>query len=68
MGNFVVIMMFSMNVVNTKVVDNSLILDVLKFHDFRTIGLRVIDHQKLCSLTFWTAYKKYYNYLVDIKR
>ena len=43
MGNFVVIMMFSMNMVNTKVVDNSLILGVLKFHYFRTIGLRAID-------------------------
>jgi len=36
-------MMFSVNVVNTKVVDNSLILGVLKFRDFRSIGLRVID-------------------------
>jgi len=36
-------MMFSVNVVNTKIIDNSLILGVLKFCDFRTIGLRVID-------------------------
>jgi len=36
-------MMFSVHVVNSKVVDNSLVLCVLKFGDFRTIGLRVID-------------------------
>ena len=36
-------MMFYVNVVNTKVVYNSLILGVLKPHDFRTIDLRVID-------------------------
>ena len=36
-------MMFSVNVVNTKVVDNSLILGVLKFRDFRTKGPGVID-------------------------
>ena len=36
-------MMFSVNVVNTKVVDNFLIFLFLKFHDFRPDGLRVID-------------------------
>ena len=41
--DFVVIIMFSVNVFSTKVVDNLIILLVLKFHDFRTIDLRVID-------------------------
>ena len=41
--NFVIQMMFSMNVLNTKVVDNFLILLFLKFHDFRPVGLGVID-------------------------
>ena len=36
-------MMFSVDMLNTKVVDNLLILIVLKFHDFRPDGLRVID-------------------------
>jgi hypothetical protein len=40
---YMVIMIFSVNEVNTKVVDNSLILVVLKFCDFRTTGLRVMD-------------------------
>ena len=38
-----VIMMFSVDMVNTKVVDNSLTFLVLKFHDFRETDLRVID-------------------------
>ena len=38
-----VLMMFSVDMVNTKVVDNSLTFLVLKFHDFRAIDLRVID-------------------------
>jgi hypothetical protein len=40
---FMMPMKFSVNVVNTKVVDNFLILLVLKFHDFRPTGLGVID-------------------------
>ena len=36
-------MMFSVDVVNTKVVDNSLTFLVLKFHDFIATDLRVID-------------------------
>ena len=35
--------MFSVNMVNTKVVDNFLIFSVIKFHDFRPDGLVVID-------------------------
>ena len=47
--NFVMKMMFSMNVLNTKVVDNFLILLVLKFEDFRSAGLGVIDFTSLLS-------------------
>ena len=36
--NFVDQMMFYVNMVNTKVVDNFLILLVIKFHDFKTDG------------------------------
>ena len=42
-------MMFSVDVVNTKVVGNLPILLFLKFHDFRTTGLRVIDFTKSLS-------------------
>ena len=35
--------MFSVDVVNTKVVDNSRTFLVLKFHEFRATDLRVID-------------------------
>ena len=46
---FVMQMMFSLNVVNTKVVDNFLILLVLKFHNFRPASLGVIDFRSLLS-------------------
>ena len=46
---FVMQMMFSLNVVNTKVVDNFLFLLVLQFHDFRSDGLGVIDFTSLLS-------------------
>ena len=39
---FVIQMILSVNVVNTKVVDNFLIFPVLKFHDFGPDGLGVI--------------------------
>ena len=42
-------MMFYVNVVNTKVVDNLIILLFLKFHDFRPDGLGVIDFTSLLS-------------------
>ena len=42
-------MIFSINMVNTKVVDNFLILLVLKFHDFRPSCLGVIDFRNLLS-------------------
>ena len=46
---FMMQMMFSVNVVNTKVVDNFLILHFLNFHDFRPAGLGVIDFKSLLS-------------------
>ena len=39
--------MFSVNMVNTKVLDNFLILLVPKFHDFRPDALGVIDFTSL---------------------
>ena len=47
--NFVNQMMFSVNMVNTKVLDNFLIWLVLKLHDFRPVGLGVIDFTSLLS-------------------
>jgi len=44
-----VIIVFSVDMVNTKVVGNMLILLVLNFYDFRIIGLRVIDFTKSLS-------------------
>ena len=42
-------MMFSVYMLNRKVVDSFLILPVLKFHDFRPDGLGVIDFRSLLS-------------------
>ena len=47
--NFVDQIMFSINMVNTKVVDNFLIFLVLQFNDFRLAGLGVIDFRSLLS-------------------
>ena len=47
---FVMQMMFSVDVLNTKVVDNFLIFLVLKCHDFRPDGLGVIDFRILLSI------------------
>ena len=41
--------MFYVDMLNTKVVDNFLIILVLKFHDFRPTGLGVIDFTNLLS-------------------
>ena len=46
---FMMQMMFSVNVVNIKVVDNLLILLLQRFHDFRPDGLGVIDFRSLLS-------------------
>ena len=40
---FVMQMMFSVDMLNTKVIDNFLILPVLKFHYFSPTGVGVID-------------------------
>ena len=47
--NFIKQMMFSIDMLNTKVVDNFLILLVLKFYDFRPAGLGVIDFRSLLT-------------------
>jgi hypothetical protein len=44
-----VIMVFSVNVVNTKLVANFFILISLKFHNHRPDGLGVIDFRSLLS-------------------
>ena len=41
--------MFSINIMNTKVVYNFLMFLVLKFHDFRPAGLGVIDFRSLLT-------------------
>ena len=41
--------MFYVKMVNTNVVNNFFILLVLKFHDFRSDGLGVIDFRSLLS-------------------
>ena len=46
---FMMQIMFSIDMLNTKVVYNLLILLVLKFHDFRPDGLGVIDFRSLLS-------------------
>ena len=46
---FEMIMMFSINVVNTKVVGNFIIYLVLSVHDHRPDGLGVIDFRSLLS-------------------
>ena len=46
---FVMKMMFSVDILNTKVVYNVLIFLFLRFHDFRPDGLGVIDFTSLLS-------------------
>ena len=46
---FVMQMMFYVDMSNTKVVDNFLILLFIKFHDFRPTGLGVIYFTNLLS-------------------
>ena len=54
---FVMQIMFSVDMLNTKVVYNVLILLVLKFHDFRPAGLGVVDFTSLL-LVFACALKR----------
>jgi hypothetical protein len=75
---FMMQMMFSGNVVNTKVVYNLLILLVLEFHDHRPDGLGVIDFTNslsgfayaLCSFEglFCLTYLHVESYLGDSRR
>ena len=46
--------MFSINVLNTQVVDNFHVLLVLEFHDFRADSLGVIGFT--CSLSVFTCF------------
>ena len=46
---FMIKIMFYVDILNTKVVDNFLVLLFLKFHDFRPTGLGVIDFTSLLS-------------------
>ena len=47
--NFMMIMIFSVNIVNNKVVDNLVIYLVLNFHSHRPYGLRIIAIRSLLS-------------------
>jgi hypothetical protein len=47
---FMMPVMLSVSVMNTKVVDNLFILLILKFHDFRLDGLGIIDFTNCCQL------------------
>ena len=47
---FMMQMMFSVDMLNTKVVYNFIILLFLNFHDFRPTGLGVIDFTSLMSV------------------
>ena len=54
--NFMMIMVFSVNLVNNKVVDNLLICFVLNFDGHRPYGLRIMAIRILLSemLALWT--------------
>ena len=54
---FMMQMMFSIDMLNTKVVDNFHVLLVLKFYDFRPAGLGVIDFISLLSAFACPLYK-----------
>jgi len=47
--NFMMIIVFSVRIVNNKVVDNLLIYLVLNFHSHRPYGLRIIAIRNLLS-------------------
>ena len=57
--DFMMIMIFSMKLVNNKVVDNLLIYLMLNFHSHRPYGLRIIVVRSLLSemLALWTDLK-----------
>ena len=62
---FVMQMMFYVYMLNTKVVDNFLILLVLKFHDFRPAGLGVIDFISLLSTFVCALNRSEWLYCLD---
>ena len=49
-NNFMMIMIFSVKLVNNKVVDNLLIYLELNYHSHRPYGLRIIAVRNACSL------------------
>ena len=53
---FMMIMIFSVKMVNNKVIDNLLIYLVLNFHSHRPYGLRIMAVRSLLSemLALWT--------------
>ena len=53
MAVFIMIIMFSVNVLNTKVVVNLHILFVLEFHDFRPAGLGVMPFPSSLSVSVY---------------
>ena len=55
-NNFMLIMTFSVKIINNKVVDNLLMYLVLNFHSCRPNGLRVLDYWSCCQflLILWT--------------
>ena len=58
-GEFMMIMIFSVKLVNNKVVDNLLIYLVLNFYSHRPYGLRIIAVRSLLSeiLVLWIDLK-----------
>jgi hypothetical protein len=54
---FIMLIMFSMNVLNTKVVDNFHVLNVLEFHDFRLASLGVIPFASFLSFSVYFQYR-----------
>ena len=54
--NFMMILFFSVKLLNNKVVDNLLIYLVLSFHSHRSYGLRIMAVRSLLSemLALWT--------------
>ena len=57
--NFVMIMIFSVKLVNNKIIDNLLIYLVLNVHSHRLYGLRIMDVRSLLSemLALWIDLK-----------
>ena len=57
--NFMMIMVFSIKIVDNKVVDRLLIYLVLNFHSHRSYGLRIMAVRSLLSemLAFWIDLK-----------